>query len=85
MSTSDQARALLKAGRSYETSARELGIAPELASMLATGVPAGSSHDLHPASASSRRGCRTCRLSAFRSGSPSPAPTPARWPVSTPI
>jgi hypothetical protein len=48
MPSSDQVRALLDAGRSYETSARELGIAPGLAYMLATGVPADFSDDLHP-------------------------------------
>jgi hypothetical protein len=48
MPTSDQVRALLDAGRSYETAARELGIAPGLAYMLATGVPADFSDDLHP-------------------------------------
>jgi hypothetical protein len=48
MATSAQVRALLDAGRSYETIARELGIAPGLAYMLATGVPADFSDDLHP-------------------------------------
>jgi hypothetical protein len=47
MPTSDQVRALLDVGRSYETVARELGIAPGLAYMLATGVPADFSDDLH--------------------------------------
>jgi hypothetical protein len=47
MPTSDQVRALLDDGRSYETAARELGIAPGLAYMLATGVPADFSDDLH--------------------------------------
>jgi hypothetical protein len=48
MPTSDQVRALLDAGHTYETSARQLGIAPGLAYMLATGVPADFSDDLHP-------------------------------------
>lgn len=47
MPTTDQVRALLDAGHSYETSARELGISPGLAYMLATGVPADFSDDLH--------------------------------------
>lgn len=47
MATSDQVRALLDAGRSYETVARELSISPGLAYMLATGVPADFSDDLH--------------------------------------
>jgi hypothetical protein len=48
MSTPDQVRTLLDGGRSYETVARELGISPGLAYMLATGVPADFSDDLHP-------------------------------------
>jgi hypothetical protein len=48
MPTPDQVRSRLNAGRSYETIARELGIAPGLAYMLATGVPADFSDDLHP-------------------------------------
>jgi hypothetical protein len=47
MPTSDQVRSRLHAGRSYDTIARELGIAPGLAYMLATGVPADFSDDLH--------------------------------------
>jgi hypothetical protein len=47
MATPDQVRALLDAGRSYETVARELSISPGLAYMLATGVPADFSDDLH--------------------------------------
>jgi hypothetical protein len=47
MFSSDQVRARLRAGRSYETVARELGIAPGLAYMLATGMPADFSDDLH--------------------------------------
>ena len=47
MPSSDQVRALLEAGRSYEAIARELGISPGLAYMLATGVPADFSDDLH--------------------------------------
>jgi hypothetical protein len=47
MPTPDQVRASLDGGRSYETVARELGIAPGLAYMLATGVPADFSDDLH--------------------------------------
>jgi hypothetical protein len=47
MSTPDQVRALRETGRSYEAIARELGIAPGLAYMLATGVPADFSDDLH--------------------------------------
>jgi hypothetical protein len=47
MPTSDQVRALLDAGHTYETSAAELGISPGLAYMLATGVPADFSDDLH--------------------------------------
>ncbi len=47
MPSSDQVRALLDAGRSYEAIARELGISPGLAYMLATGVPADFSDDLH--------------------------------------
>jgi hypothetical protein len=47
MPSSDQVRARLRAGRSYETIARELGISPGLAYMLATGVPADFSDDLH--------------------------------------
>jgi hypothetical protein len=47
MTTPDQVRARLRAGRSYETVARELGIAPGLAYMLATGLPADFSDDLH--------------------------------------
>ena len=38
---------MLDGGRSYETAARELGISPGLAYMLATGVPADFSDDLH--------------------------------------
>jgi hypothetical protein len=48
MPTADQVRALLDAGRNYEAIARELEIAPGLAYMLATGVPADFSDDLHP-------------------------------------
>ncbi len=48
MPSSDQVRARLDAGRSYETVARELGISPGLAYMLATGVPADFSDDVHP-------------------------------------
>ena len=48
MATSDQVRALLDAGRSYEAIGRELKIAPGLAYMLATGTPADFSDDLHP-------------------------------------
>jgi hypothetical protein len=48
MPTPEQVRASMDAGRSYETVARELGIAPGLAYMLATGVPADFSDDLHP-------------------------------------
>jgi hypothetical protein len=47
MPSSGQVRARLRAGRGYETIARELGIAPGLAYMLATGVPADFSDDLH--------------------------------------
>jgi hypothetical protein len=47
MPTPDQVRARLHAGRSYETVAREFGIAPGLAYMLATGLPADFSDDLH--------------------------------------
>ena len=47
MPTPDQVRLLLDGGRSYETVARELGISPGLAYMLATGVPADFSDDLH--------------------------------------
>jgi hypothetical protein len=47
MPTSDQVRARLRAGRGYETVARELAIAPGLAYMIATGVPADFSDDLH--------------------------------------
>ena len=47
MTTPDQVRARLQAGRSYEAVARELGIAPGLAYMLATGAPADFSDDLH--------------------------------------
>jgi hypothetical protein len=48
MPSADQVRARLHAGRSYETIARELKIAPGLVYMLATGVPADFSDDLHP-------------------------------------
>ena len=48
MTTPDQVRARLQAGRSYEAVARELGIAPGLAYMLATGAPADFSDDEHP-------------------------------------
>ena len=41
-------RRLLDAGHSYESAARRLGIAPGLAYMLATGVPADGSDDPHP-------------------------------------
>jgi hypothetical protein len=37
--TRDQVEELLGAGHSYETAARELGIAPGLARMIATGRP----------------------------------------------
>jgi hypothetical protein len=47
MPTPDQVRERLLARRSYETVARELGISPGLAYMLATGVPADYSDDLH--------------------------------------
>jgi hypothetical protein len=47
MPTPDQVRALLDTGRSYEAVARELSISPGLAYMLATGVPADFSDDLH--------------------------------------
>jgi hypothetical protein len=48
MTTPEQVRARLHGGRSYETAARELGIAPGLAYMLATGAPADFSDNLHP-------------------------------------
>jgi hypothetical protein len=54
MATPDQVRALLDAGRSYETVARELSISPGLAYMLATGVPADFSDDLHPSERAGR-------------------------------
>lgn len=40
MPTADQVRALLDSGHSYETAARELGVAPGLVFMIATGRPA---------------------------------------------
>jgi hypothetical protein len=45
--TADRVRSLLDAGRDYEAIGRELGISPGLAYMLATGVPADFSDDLH--------------------------------------
>jgi hypothetical protein len=46
--TAERVRSLLDAGRGYQSIGRELGISPGLAYMLATGVPADSSDDLHP-------------------------------------
>jgi hypothetical protein len=40
MATLDHVRQLLDAGHSYESSGAQLGIAPGLAYMIATGVPA---------------------------------------------
>jgi hypothetical protein len=54
MPTPDQVRLLLDGGRSYETVARELSISPGLAYMLATGVPADFSDDLHAGERSDR-------------------------------
>ena len=44
----DELRTLLDAGHSYESAARQLRIAPGLAYMLATGVPADGSDDPRP-------------------------------------
>ncbi len=54
MATSDDVRALLRKGHSFETAGRELGISPGLAYMLATGRPADGSdavtpHEVDPA------------------------------------
>jgi hypothetical protein len=54
IATADRVRALRDAGRGYESIGRELGISPGLAYMLATGVPADFSDDLHPAERADR-------------------------------
>ncbi|MDX6625180.1 MAG: hypothetical protein QOE56_169 [Solirubrobacterales bacterium] len=43
MPTREQVLRLVDAGHSYETAARELGIGPGLAFMIATGLPADGS------------------------------------------
>jgi hypothetical protein len=52
--TAERVRALLDSGRGYESIGRVLGISPGLAYMLATGVPADFSDDLHPAERAGR-------------------------------
>jgi hypothetical protein len=48
MPTRSQVLALLDAGHTYETVGRVLRIPPGQAFMIATGVPADGSDDLHP-------------------------------------
>jgi hypothetical protein len=48
MATLDQVRGLLDAGCSYESIGAQLGIAPGLAYMIATGVAADGSGDPNP-------------------------------------
>lgn len=81
MASRAQVDELLKLGHTYESLARELGISPGLAFMIATGVPADGSEAMTPDELAARHvpKCSTQQLVNPPTADPTSSDIVRRW------